>query len=82
VQAGGTFWAFSSETQYGPKTARITFRCRNRFASEGHLGGGQIHDARIAALCLHHGVSVLWTADRDFSRFPDLKVFDPLVEPK
>lgn len=43
------------------------------------IEGPRIHDARIAALCLHHGVSVLWTADRDFSLFPDLKVKNPLI---
>jgi uncharacterized protein len=41
--------------------------------------GGQIHDARIAAICLPHGVSELWTADRDFSRFPKLKTRNPLL---
>jgi len=41
--------------------------------------GGAVHDARIAALCLHHGVRELWTADRDFSRFPRLKTRNPLV---
>jgi len=41
--------------------------------------GPRIHDARVAALCLHHGVSELWTADRDFSRFPDVRVRNPLV---
>jgi toxin-antitoxin system PIN domain toxin len=41
--------------------------------------GGAIHDARIAALCLHHGVTQLWSADRDFTRFPDLPVRNPLV---
>lgn len=41
--------------------------------------GGQVHDARIAALCLHHRASELWTADRDFSRFPDLTTRNPLV---
>jgi uncharacterized protein len=42
--------------------------------------GPKIHDARIAALCLYHGVNELWTADRDFSRFPQLVVRNPLVE--
>jgi toxin-antitoxin system PIN domain toxin len=40
--------------------------------------GPLVHDARIAALCLHHGVSELWSADRDFSRFPRLSVRNPL----
>lgn len=42
--------------------------------------GGMIHDARIAALCRAQGVAELWSADRDFSRFPGLKVRNPLVE--
>jgi len=41
--------------------------------------GAKVHDARIAAICLQHGVRELWTADRDFSRFPQLKTVNPLV---
>lgn len=41
--------------------------------------GGAIHDARIAALCLHYGVTELWSADRDFTRFPALAVRNPLI---
>lgn len=41
--------------------------------------GGRMHDARIAAICIDHQVEALWTADRDFSRFPPLRVFNPLV---
>jgi len=40
---------------------------------------GQIHDAKIVALCLQHGVSELWTADRDFSRYPQLRTVNPLI---
>ena len=40
--------------------------------------GAKVHDARIAAICLQHGVRELWTADRDFSRFPQLKTVNPL----
>lgn len=43
------------------------------------IAGPRIHDARIAALCLHHGISELWTADRDFSRFSRLRTHNPLV---
>ena len=46
----------------------------------GRITGAQIHDARIAALCKLHGVRKLWTADRDFSRFPELNTQNPLVE--
>jgi len=45
----------------------------------GRVAGPQVHDARIAALCQQHGVTELWSADRDFSRFPRLKVRNPLV---
>ena len=41
--------------------------------------GGRIHDARIAALCLAHGVRELLTADRDFTRFPTLRTRNPLI---
>ncbi len=45
----------------------------------GQSSGPRVHDARVAALCLDHGVTVLWSADRDFSRFPQLRVYNPLV---
>ncbi len=41
--------------------------------------GPRVHDARIAAICLGHGVDELWTADRDFSSFPALRTRNPLV---
>jgi len=43
------------------------------------VSGPMVHDARIAALCLSHGVRQFWSADRDFSHFPSLKVRNPLV---
>jgi hypothetical protein len=45
----------------------------------GRVAGPQVRDARVAALRSLHGVQELWTADRDFSRFPRLKVRNPLV---
>lgn len=41
--------------------------------------GPRVHDARIAAICLGHGVHELWTADRDFSWFPELRTRNPLA---
>jgi uncharacterized protein len=41
--------------------------------------GPLVHDARIAALCLSQGIKDLWSADRDFSRFPQVKATNPLV---
>lgn len=45
----------------------------------GRAIGPQTHDARVVALCLQHGVRELWSADRDFGRFPSLHVRNPLV---
>jgi predicted nucleic acid-binding protein len=41
--------------------------------------GGAIQDARIVATCLDHNVRKLCSADRDFSKFPGLRVRNPLV---
>ncbi len=67
-----------------------TFRCiaegpthwatLERVPGEGRIHGPQVHDARIAAVCIAHGVSELWSMDRDFSRFPSLKVVNPLLD--
>lgn len=46
-------------------------------ATAARLKGPRIHDARIAALCLHHGVRELWSADPDFSAFSQLTVRSP-----
>lgn len=48
-------------------------------ATGARVAGPQVHDARIAALCAEHGVTELWTADRDFSRFKGLKARNPLL---
>jgi len=44
---------------------------------EGQTTGSLVMDAVIAAIALEHGAT-LCTTDRDFSRFPDLKVVDPI----
>ncbi len=56
------------------------YRTLFKAASAAQLKGPRIHDARVAALCLHHGVRELWTADRDFSAFPQLKTRNPLID--
>ncbi len=45
----------------------------------GRVVGVRVHDARIAAICISHRVDELWTADRDFTRFPGVRVRNPLV---
>ena len=49
-----------------------------RVVLDGRIAGARVHDARIAAICLQHRVTCLWTADRDFSRFPALKCHNPI----
>lgn len=48
-----------------------------RFVCRPHVVGGVVHDARIAAICVAHGVEALCTRDRDFSLFPELPVRNP-----
>lgn len=43
------------------------------------LSGGAVHDARIFACCKLHGVTELWSADRDFSRLRGLAIRNPLL---
>lgn len=45
----------------------------------GRVTGPLVHDARVAAICLSHGVRELLTADRDFGRFPRLVTRNPLT---
>jgi toxin-antitoxin system PIN domain toxin len=47
---------------------------------QSQVTGPRVHDAHIAALCRDHGVSELWTADRDFRRFRGVKVVNPLID--
>ena len=47
--------------------------------STGRVAGPLVHDARVAAICLAHGIDCLWTTDRDFSRFPELSTINPLA---
>jgi toxin-antitoxin system PIN domain toxin len=54
------------------------FEKLREIATTAQIKGARIYDARIAAICLHHGVTELWTADRDFSAFPKLAVRNPL----
>jgi toxin-antitoxin system PIN domain toxin len=48
-------------------------------AVRASAAGGAVHDARIAAICLEHGIEEFWTADRDFNRYPDLRTRNPLI---
>lgn len=50
-----------------------------RLIKAGQATGNLVHDAHIAALVVEHGGSELWTADRDFSRFPGIRVHNPFI---
>ncbi len=50
-----------------------------QFAQRPRVRGGVIHDARIAAICMAHGVDTLLTRDRDFALFPELPTRDPFL---
>lgn len=49
-----------------------------RMVVEGQAAGALVSDAEIAALTIEYG-GVLYTADRDFARFPGLRWMNPLT---
>jgi len=50
-----------------------------RFACRPRVRGPIVHDARVAAICIAHGVGELLTADRDFTLFPELVTRNPFA---
>jgi len=51
-----------------------------QMVASGRTTGNLIHDAHIAALVIEHGARELWTTDRDFARFPGLRIHNPFRE--
>ncbi len=51
-----------------------------RLLPDAQAGGPLVVDAHLAALAIEHGAT-LCTHDRDFARFPGLRVSYPLAEP-
>jgi toxin-antitoxin system PIN domain toxin len=47
------------------------------FLKRSRVRGPVVHDARIAAICVAHGVERLLTRDRDFSLVPELPTENP-----
>lgn len=41
--------------------------------AKSRVYGSMIHDARIASTCLENGINTIYTFDRDFNRFVDMK---------
>jgi len=50
-----------------------------RFARRHRVRGPVVHDARVAAICLAHGIEELLTRDRDLELFPELKLRNPFA---
>jgi hypothetical protein len=68
-QAG---WERLREAIYEGRSAR-------ELIHSARVVGPRVHDARVAATCTAHGISELWSADRDFSRFSALCTKNPLT---
>jgi toxin-antitoxin system PIN domain toxin len=49
------------------------------FVRRARVRGPVVHDARVAAICVAHGVEKLLTRDRDFSLFPELPTENPFA---
>ena len=68
---------------YGSPTLRLIgepagfFEILGELARRPRVRGPIIHDARVAAICLAHGVEKLYSRDRDFALFPELETEDP-----
>jgi uncharacterized protein len=48
-----------------------------RMPRSSRASGNLVHDAHIATLLIEHGVREFFTDDRDFGRFPGLKITHP-----
>ncbi len=55
------------------------FTVLQTFATRARVRGPVVHDARIAALCVAHGVEGLLSRDRNFTLFPELTIRDPFT---
>ncbi len=50
-----------------------------RITTDVVVRGNLVPDAHLAAILLQHGVTTLYTHDRDFRKFPGLDVVDPFA---
>ena len=71
-------WAASPSVRLIGETAGFMEILR-RFVQRPRVSGGMVHDARIAAICIAHGVDALLTLDREFSLFPELRTRNPIA---
>lgn len=68
-QASPSLWLIGEPDEF--------FDVLDRFLTRPRVQGPIVHDARVAAICVAHGIEVLFTRDRDFSLFPELRQQDP-----
>ena len=61
--------------QPGPRAWRLL----SRMCEEGQAKGAMVMDAHLAALAMEHGASIA-TTDRDFMRFPGIRVVNPVLQ--
>jgi toxin-antitoxin system PIN domain toxin len=71
-------WLVTPSLTLLPEADRYWAQLRSAVIT-GQAIGPRVHDARIVAICRHHNVRELWSADRDFGRFPDIQVTNPLL---
>ena len=57
-----------------------TWQVLRDLLAAARITGPRAYDARIAAVCIQHGVTELWTADRDYLAYPALRVRNPLID--
>ena len=70
-------WAASPSVRFIGETVGFLDVLRD-FVERPRVVGPVVHDARIAAICVAHGVDELLTLDRDFTLFPELRTRNPL----
>ena len=74
-----TAWAASPSNRMIGETDHF-MEILDGFVNRPQVVGAMVHDARIAAICVAHGVEALLTRDRDFVMFPQLPTQDPLTD--
>lgn len=61
--------------QPGPRAWELL----GQLCREGQAKGAMVMDAHLAALALEHGAGIA-TTDRDFTRFPGIKLINPISD--
>ncbi|MCY4209939.1 MAG: PIN domain-containing protein [Gammaproteobacteria bacterium] len=74
-------WTSSPSNQLIGETGDF-LKVLHGFIQRPRVYGAVVHDARVAAICVAHGVEMLLTRDRDFSLFPELPTHDPIDSPQ